>query len=600
MSQANEAERLRALRQLNLLDTPPSESIDRITRMASRLFDLPFAAVSLTDTDRQWFKSRVGIEQASAPRDKAPCAEIANGAIPLAIPDLLAHPVYRNSSLAHDGVRFYAGAPLMTNQGYCLGALCVLGMAVRQTSPAEMAMLGDLAAMVMAQIELQHAFGRIDPVSLLPNRAQFLDDMEDLARDGLFDRKRYLVLIDIASPGQVSEAVRVVGPGHIENLVVEAAQRIMGRLGAGRRAYHVAATQIVFLSALHVEERTYMATLEAAVGLLHSSISSRLQTIAAIGVVPCGAGVASVDLLRMAHSAAQDARASDTKVSLYSQGADERHRRRFSIIHDFADALAAPDQLRLVYQPRVDIASGACLGAEALLRWRHPDLGDISPGEFIPIIEHTNLARDTTAWVLEAAVRQAAAWASIGVTLQLSVNISAANLEEADFADRLRAILGRHGVPLSRLELEVTESAMMNDTGRAMALLTRLSRLGIDLAIDDFGTGYSSLAYLQRLPAQVVKIDKSFMIGLAGDERKQALVRTMITLSHNLGYRVVAEGVEDRAALSLLLGGGCDEAQGYLFARPMAPAEFISWLNRDASLPPSSRQHALLISEIGD
>ena len=580
MIRVNEAERLNALRQINLLDTPPSESFDRITRMASQLFNLPIAAVSLTDCDRQWFKSRVGVEHWSIPREKAPCAQVAEYASPLVIPDLLADPVYHSSLLAECGVRFYAGAPLLTKQGFCLGAMCVLGTEARESSPAELAVLGDLAAMVMAQIELQHAFGRIDPVSALPNRIQFLENLEDLAHDCRRDEQRYLVLVDIASPEQVSEAARVMGPGHVDRLLAEASYKITASLGQSRAAYHVASTQVAFLAPEDVDEQSYLTTLENGITGFESSSSSRFVTTVAIGVAPFKLSeVAPIDVLRMAHSASQDARQSESKVGLYSPGIDRRHRRRYTIIHDFGDALEASDQLRLVFQPRMDIALGACCGAEALLRWRHPELGDIPPGEFIPMIERTTLARPTTAWVLEAAVRQAATWSTAGLDLKMSVNVSAANLEEADFADRLQDLLALYECPASRLELEVTESAMMGDTGKAFNMLERISSLGVDLAIDDFGTGYSSLAYLQQLPAQVIKIDRSFMHGIAEDERKQALVKTMIALSHNFGYRVVAEGVEDVGVLSLLLAAGCNEAQGYLFAKPMPAEDLVLWLS---------------------
>lgn len=580
VTQVNEAERLSALRQLNLLDTPPSESFDRITRMARQLFNLPIAAVSLTDCDRLWFKSRVGVEHWSIPRDKAPCAQVADSASPLVIPDMLSDPVYRSSMLAASGVRFYAGAPLITKQGYCLGSMCVLGTDARESSAGEVVVFTDLAAMVMAQIELQHAFGRIDPVSALPNRTQFLEDLEDLARDSLPGEQRYVVLVDIASPEQVSEAVRVMGPGHVDRLLVEASFKITASLGQNRKAYHVAATQVAFLAPEDSDEQSYLAELENEVERLQSSVNSRFATTVAIGIAPFKLGeVAPVDVFRMAHSACQDSRKLEAKVGLYSDGIDQTHRRRYTVVHDFGDALDASDQLRLVFQPRVDIASGACCGAEALLRWLHPALGEIAPAEFIPMIERTALARPTTAWVLEAAVRQSAKWSAAGLDLKISVNVSAANLEEVDFVDRLQDVLARHGVPFSRLELEVTESAMMSNAGSALALLNRISALGIDLAIDDFGTGYSSLAYLQQLPAQVIKADQSFMRGLVNNERKRALVKTMIALSHNFDYRVVAEGVEDEDVLSLLLAAGCDEAQGYLFAKPMPPEDLVLWLS---------------------
>lgn len=579
--QASEAERLNALRSLNLLDTPPSDSFDRITRMASRIFDLPIAAVSLTDSDRQWFKSRVGVEHWSLPRDRAPCAQVSDGGAPVVIPDLTVDPVYCDSPLAQSGVRFYAGAPLTTGAGHTLGAMCVLGMEARETTPAEMAALSDLAAMVMAQVELEHAFGRIDAVSGLPNRTQFMEDLHDLARDRPSGEHRYLVLVDVATRKQLNAAARVMGPDYLDDLARDAARTIKGGIGPTRKLYHIAATQMAFLSMPDMDEENYLLYLKLTLAAFRSYADSRFVTTTAVGVTPLRLGETSPDDgLRQAYSAAQDARSREGRVSLYSPSLDEAHKRRFTLVNHFGDALSATDQLRLVYQPRVDIPTGACLGAEVLLRWRHPTLGEVSPAEFIPLVERTALARATTAWVLDGALRQAAAWRAQGLELKLSVNMSAANLEEADFVERLHAGLAQHGVPPSGLELELTESAMMSDSNAGLASLTEISAMGVDLAIDDFGTGYSSLSYLQALPAQVLKIDQSFMRDLARDERKQALVRTMITLAQQFDYRVVAEGVEEAEVLALLSAAGCDEAQGYLFAKPLAPAGFSSWLER--------------------
>ncbi|NJR80728.1 sensor domain-containing phosphodiesterase [Sphingomonas corticis] len=578
MVQQDEEARLDALHQLNLLDTPPSASFDRITRMASQIFDLPISAVSLTDRDRQWFKSRVGVEHWSIPREKAPCAQVAESRGILIIPDLLDDDCYADSLLAQTGVRFYAGVPLMTREGFGLGSLCVLGTEPRTVSESEMAGLTDLADMTMSQIEMQHAFGRVDPLSGLPNRTQFLDDLEDLGRDAPGQR-RYAVLLDLARNDQLSSGLRVVGPSFIDDMVQDAARALRGALGQGRTAYHVAATQFAFLSPPEPEPGAYVALLGSMLSKAQSASRIRFATSQAIGVTPVILGKTDPrQVLRTAYSAAQDARASEHAVGLYAPGEDRVHSRRFALLNDLGAALEEPDQLRLVFQPRIDLASGRCKGAEALLRWRHPTLGDVSPGEFMPIIEHTSLARPTTAWVLDAAMRQQAIWQKEGIDLQLSINVSAANLEESDFAQQVQLYLLKHRLRPAAIELEVTESVVMENSGRAMGQLRALHEAGIPLAIDDFGTGYSSLAYLQRLPARVVKIDQSFVRDLADDERGQALVRSMITLSHDLGYRVVAEGVETAAAAAILADLECEEAQGYYFARPMEEEALRLWL----------------------
>ncbi|WP_242187938.1 sensor domain-containing phosphodiesterase [Sphingomonas sp. CARO-RG-8B-R24-01] len=578
MTVSNERARLDALYQLNLLDTPASESFDRITRMASQLFKLPIAAVSLTDHDRQWFKSRVGIAHDAVTRTKAPCSQVAETTDTLVIPDLLDNAFYRDCPIAQDGIRFYAGAPLVTRDGHGLGALCVLGTEPRNIDPKEIAALNDLAAMVMSQIELQHAFGRIDPLSGLPNRTQFLDDIADLGRDKPGER-RLAIMLDLARPEQINNMVRVMGPSHVDDMVRKAAQQLREILPAGRTAYHVAATQFAYLADPDMSDDAYAAMLEGMLKRSRAELTVQLVSTMAVGIAPFMVGETDPrDVLRLTHSAAQDARGSETSVSLYSIKSDGAHRRRFGLLRDFENALAAHDQLRLVYQPRVDLASRACVGAEALLRWQHPTLGDVSPSEFIPIVERSSLARPLTQWVLDHALGQLKNWSRVGLRMPLSVNISAANLEESDFAPSVQLLLLKHGIRPELLELELTESAVMENIGPALDQLNTLYGAGIKLAIDDFGTGYSSLAYLQRLPAQVLKIDQGFIRGVLDGEREMQLVRSMIILSHDLGFHTVAEGVETTELAELLETMGCDEAQGYLFTRPLEPAAFVAWI----------------------
>jgi len=581
--QTTEAQRLDALYKLNILDTPPSEAFDRITRMAARLFNLPIAAVSLTDSDRQWFKSRVGVDHWSIPRLKAPCGSVADNSDLLIIPDLQDDAYFRDSPLAAGGIRYYAGAPLVTADGHCLGAMCVLGTEPRDTTPEELTMLCDLAAMVMSQIEIMHALGRIDPISGLPNRNQFIEDFQDLQRDSATGAQRVAVLINLATPAQLAHAVRAMNPRYLDELVADAAAWIRAELGAGRKVYHVATTQFAMLNTPTVEIDRYPSLLEAKLDHAIATVKTRFVATPTIGVVPFDlSNTDALSVLRRAQSAVQDAIESGRSVAMYSAGEDQVYRRRFNLLNDFGAALESRDQLRLVFQPRIDIASGECVGAEALLRWNHPTLGAIGPGEFMPIVERSRLAQAATAWVLNTALDQQLAWRHAGLVLQLSLNVSAPNLLEADFADRVVEGLQRRRLPHHCLELEITESAIMEHPTKAHATLDALAQAGIHLAIDDFGTGYSSLAYLQRMPADVVKIDQSFVRGLEHDQRQQGLVRAMISLSQELGHRVVAEGVENGAALAFLRSVGCDEAQGYLFARPLEVADFGRWHQRQA------------------
>jgi EAL domain-containing protein (putative c-di-GMP-specific phosphodiesterase class I) len=222
--------------------------------------------------------------------------------------------------------------------------------------------------------------------------------------------------------------------------------------------------------------------------------------------------------------------------------------------------------------------SGAVCGVEALVRWSHPQYGMMQPDEFITLAEHTGLIKSLTNWVLGAALRQSSAWRQKGLALPIAVNLSARNLREAGLLNKIKQLFLAWGVDAGWLELEITESAIMDDPDGALKILTGLNKLGIALFIDDFGTGYSSLGYLQRLPVDAVKIDKSFVKDMLTNADSAVIVRSIITLAHDLGIKVVAEGVESQEMWDHLKDLGCDVAQGYFIGKPMPAEEFQAWL----------------------
>lgn len=394
------------------------------------------------------------------------------------------------------------------------------------------------------------------------------------------------MVADLARDDQIAKIVGAMGAARLDEMVCEASRAIQGALGVDRKAYHVGTTQFAFLSPPDMDVAAYIAVLERGFEVIRATSSVRFVTSVAIGMRPFRLGeVAPEDVLRGAASAAQDARRTDGAIALYSADRDNAMRRHYDLLQDFGVALEAGDQLRLVYQPRVDLATGRCLGAETLLRWHHPKLGEVSPAEFIPIIEQTALARPATQWVLDTALDQLAAWQAAGLDLTLSVNISAANLMEADLIQRLQLALIARQLRPEQLEIELTESAMMAQPEKALAMLRELAEAGIALAIDDFGTGHSSLAYLQQVPAQVVKIDQAFVRRLSGTwGADYVLVETMVELIHKLGRSVVAEGVETEDAARILTAMGCEEAQGYWFARPLEAIAFAEWFRAGRAL----------------
>ena len=576
MPRPDDEARLRLRQPLDLCDGPQKHGFDRVTRTASRLFAVPYAAIAIADRDRYVFRSAVGFDLESIPRRSLPVAAENPAGGFIAVPDLLDSP-YENGELARAGFRFYAAMPLTGGEGRSLGALCVFDSVPRLTTPDDVAGLTDLAAMLMAQIMLQQSQGRIDTSSGLPNRAQFIADLEALARETP-NQRRLAALIDLASPEQLTSSVRVMGTGYLDALVLDAARRFRGMIGPGQTAYHVTGTQFACLAPPEATETAFRDKVTAQLREARATARSRFVATTALGIAPFVLGQDKpLDVLRMAHNAAQDARLSETRVAIYSPAHDAIHRRRFAILGAFDYALDHPEELTLAFQPRIDLATGECCGAEAMLRWQSATLGGVSPAEFMPFVEQSAMIRAVTSRVLEMALRQLAAWRTEGLAIDLAVNVSAMNLLEQDFAERLAAGLAEYRLDPAGLEIEMTESAFIGEANLVLSMLRTIAGSGVKLAIDDFGTGYSGLSYLQRLPAQTVKIDQSFIRDLATEAGNRAVVRATVSLCHDLGYRVVAEGVETQEALDVVTAAGCDEAQGYFFARPLPAQAFAAW-----------------------
>ncbi|MGH4014330.1 MAG: putative bifunctional diguanylate cyclase/phosphodiesterase [Pseudonocardiaceae bacterium] len=282
-------------------------------------------------------------------------------------------------------------------------------------------------------------------------------------------------------------------------------------------------------------------------------------------------------LLQRADVALQAARAGDAKVRAYAPSMGQVFLRRFQLVTQFRQALDS-GQVDVHYQPQLALLTRQVIGVEALVRWHHPEFGMLDPEEFVAIVEATGLIDALTEFVLDRSLLQCRSWLDRGLSLTVAVNLSVRNLADTEFPDRVAEALARHRVPPALLGFELTESAVMSDPERALPVLRGLHGVGVRIAVDDFGTGYSSLAYLRRLPVDEVKIDKSFVLGLASDLGDLAVVRAIVDLGHSLGLTVVAEGVEEDATRDQLVEMGCDIAQGYLISRPLGAERFDAWL----------------------
>jgi EAL domain-containing protein (putative c-di-GMP-specific phosphodiesterase class I) len=263
---------------------------------------------------------------------------------------------------------------------------------------------------------------------------------------------------------------------------------------------------------------------------------------------------------------------------MFESGMQTAAQDRLRLEMDLADALA-DDQLFIVYQPEFDLRTERTIGVEALLRWQHPGRGVILPDEFIPVAEESGLIVPIGRWVLEQACLQGARWHARGHAIAISVNVSARQLDGGGMVDDVERALASSGLDASKLTLEITETTLVHNAQATVERLAALKALGVRIAIDDFGTGYSSLAYLRRFPVDAIKIDRSFISGIAGSKQSEAVIQTLVRLGKTLELETVAEGIEDRKQLTALKRQRCDHGQGFLFAHPLKVDELDRFLD---------------------
>lgn len=483
-----------------------------------------------------------------------------------------------------------AAFPLRVN-GAVIGCLVVYSSALDYFGAQEVNLLtesaDDLAygiATLRARAERQsiqddlYQMARYDALTGLPNETRFTELLVEAIGGEPQSGQPFAVLH--ANIERMSEINDALGFGQGDHVLREFGMRlstaapppaVVARLRGDEFAILLPASTAI--AALTVGQRVQ--------GLLEQPIALddiALEVSSKIGVVVFPEhGCTPQDLYRNMDIALQQAKKRGVKQVVFDPSDNLDRARRLSMAGELRRAIEGND-LSLYLQPKVEMASGRVSGAEGLVRWHHAQRGLVLPGEFIDLAEHTGLIKPLTEWVIEAALRLIQAWGRQGLVLPIAVNLSARNLRDEALLDKIAQLQARWGVPPGLLELEITESTVMEDAERALRVLHDLRLHGMPLYIDDFGTGYSSLSYLQRLPVEAIKIDQSFVRNMAVSKDSAAIVRSTIDLAHDLGHTVVAEGVETAEDWDQLRAFDCDCAQGYFIARPMPADAFPGWL----------------------
>jgi diguanylate cyclase (GGDEF)-like protein len=418
-----------------------------------------------------------------------------------------------------------------------------------------------------------------DALTDLPNRTLLHRRAERALRgDGL----GAMLLIDLDRFKEVNDTL---GHDHGDELLIEVAGRLQAALRRGDTLARLGGDEFAVLldglpdrgAAVELASRLQDA-LRRPFAL--RGVAVELEASVGIALYP-EHGTSVGALLQRADVAMYDAKRGHRGVATYTEERDPYSEDRLGLLAELRRALEQ-DELVLHYQPKVDLGSGAVTGVEALVRWEHPTRGLLAPDEFVPLAERTGAIADLTRWVVDTALAQHRAWRDAGVDLPIAVNLAAANIVDLTLPERVAHLLARHGVSGDRLECEISEHTVMADPVRATEVLARLRALGVRLSLDDFGTGHSSLAYLKRLPLDEVKIDRSFVAGMAEDENDAVIVRSTIDLARNLGLAVVAEGVESAEIMRGLADLSCDTAQGFHVSRPLPADALLAWLSGQA------------------
>lgn len=427
----------------------------------------------------------------------------------------------------------------------------------------------------LAQEHIRH-LAYHDPLTRLPNRHRLVEDLpQSLGQSGVA-----LLTINLINFHEINGAL---GYRNGDQLIREAATRLQEvRINRGT-LYHLHGNEFAILLPTddHGHVELVVKSALKALGSHFLSAGVRIHIGARVGIAafPQNHDIDAHTLLQQADLASRLAKHEGKACAWYDPQRDPSSPDRLALLADLHDALET-DQLVLVFQPKVQCSSGVVTGSEALLRWNHPTHGRIGPEAFIGMAERSGIIDDLTRHVLSRAVEQMRLWQKRGKALPVAINLSVKNLlNDQLVAEIIQSAM--HGGDENRIEIEITETALMRDPEQALAALRQLYKTGIRIYIDDFGTGFSSLGYLKRLPIHAIKIDKSFVLDLIPNPDSETIVRSTIGLAHNLGLEVVAEGVANREIWERLKTLECDAGQGYYFTKPLAPKEFeLQFLSR--------------------
>lgn len=579
----DEAKKRATIELLKRDDAERDRTLGDFAYLASRMMGVSGCFVTIFDEHFQYIKFAVNIPNLSekVPAGESMCIYSVATCSPIICPDTRLDPRFAAHPHALDGhVVFYASAPLKTKEGLALGALCVSEHFPVTPTEAQIEDFLHIAALASAYLESWYSLGRIDPLTGLPNRQRLLQEIERLLPEGKTG-SHTLIIFDCIEIAKLYELSRYLGISAIENMLHSFAPLLRTRLELADTVNLYAFATGRYAVLVKTEEAGILIdktrTLSATSARINDDIEIELKIFA--GYVSFTSQECSAqDILRQGVSALHEAIRETDTVREFDILLDQKRNYDSKLLYDLSDALKSHEQIYLVYQPKIVLETGKMVGVEALLRWNHPKLGQISPAKVVALAQKTSLMTDITDWVVNEAIRQLVKWRAQGILIPVSINFTVSDLSQIGFANRLEDKLLKAGLTTADIRVECLETEEIIASSTTLNELDMLKIRGFKILLDDFGAGYSNINYLRRIPIDIIKLDRSIVSGIATDTGSLIIAKNIITMLKELDYIVLAEGVEDLETATIVKNFGCDEAQGYFFSRPVLPDELVHWL----------------------
>ncbi|ATA23879.1 diguanylate phosphodiesterase [Brenneria goodwinii] len=577
----DEKERMQTLDTLQEFDTSQDDILNKLTTLACQVLKMPTSLVTLSGSRKQHIKAKTNFALNEMEKLGSFDQFAAQTGCFLICQDAMKDERFKKSPYVSGVpyIRFYAGIPLFTEEGYAIGTLCVIDYVPRTFSMFQLHTLKNLANIAMSLINYRNAIGLVDAVTLLPNRQQLIEDINHMTD---IHENYLLILIEGIDVSYAYQMSRALGMPTVEGMLKDIGMFLRLSFNFRENVYCTSLGRFALLVKSDRKEQI-LTKLKACADSIQESIISHvpLKLELFVGYTEFRIPVSDPQrILRESMSALYDAIDKNVRQCAYHEGSDKAQQLAFTLLNELSDILHNDKPgLYLVYQPKLNIKTREVIGAEALIRWLHPDLGNVLPDRFIPLAEGTTLMQPLTEWVIKQTAQQIKIWRQAGILFPVSINVAASNFAEDKFISRLINNLAEHGLTPADIELECLETQKIVESSETLAAIMELKQRGFTISLDDFGAGYSNLNYLKKIPASIIKLDKSLIQGIKTDHDSRTVVESIISMLHKLNYDVLAEGVEDEETLDYLDRFGCDEVQGYYFARPLTPEDFISWLN---------------------